>query len=94
MLAKFWAINFIAFGIIITYSVSYFTGGHSNPFWEATPFQLVFMVAFFYLMGEGKLVQKVILAKRLKDEGTHEEFKVIHKSANSVDKMLLDKLGK
>lgn len=96
MNAKFWAINITAFLIIISYTANFFYmvahGYHSNPFWEATPFQLVFMAAFFYLVTEGKLVQKVILAKRIKDEDTAEEFKVITKISDKTDKMLLDEL--
>lgn len=95
MNGKFWAINTIAFIIIISYTIDFFCHGvNANAFWQATPFQVVFMAAFFYLVGEGKLVQKVILAKKLKEEGTHQEFGIINKSSNAMDKMLLDKIKK
>lgn len=98
MTAKFWAINVIAFIIVISNIVACFVyhsaGGGMNPFWTASPFQLVFIIAFIYLVGEGKLVQKVILAKKLKEDGTKEEFAVIDKSSNSLDKMILDKFKK
>lgn len=92
---KFWAINFIAFFIIIAYAVDYFvTGGGSNPFWEATPFQIVFMGFAFYLITEGKMVQRVLLAKRLKDEDTAREYAIIDKSIAKADGSILDKLKK
>jgi uncharacterized membrane protein YhaH (DUF805 family) len=96
MNGKFWAINLIAFLIIIAYTVMYFmtTGEARIPFWQASPFQVVFMGAFFYLVTEGKLVQKVLLAKRLKDEGTHREFGIVNKSSERFDKMVLDKIKK
>lgn len=96
MNAKFWAINIVAFGIIAVYTftwiwLSIVQGAEMNPFWTATPFQLVFIGAFFYLLTEGKLVQKIILAKRLKEEGTAREFAIIDKSANSLDDNILDR---
>jgi hypothetical protein len=96
MNVKFWAINAIAFFIIISYTVSFFLhhGKGENPFWEASPFQLVFIIAFIYIVTEGKLVQKVILAKKVKDEGTLHEFGVINKSSDAMDKMLLDRIKK
>ncbi len=99
MNAKFWAINCIAFLIVIVYSISWYVmsvvqGLPMNPFWEASPFQLVFIIAFLYLVGEGKLIQKILLAKRLKEDGTKEEFAIVNKSANNFDKMLLDKIKK
>lgn len=93
---KFWAINGIAFVIILAYTTMFFLnhGDGTQAFWHATPFQLVFIGAFFYLLTEGKLVQKIILAKRLKDEGTAKEFSIIDKSANKQDDSLLDRFKK
>lgn len=96
MNGKFWAINAIAFIIIISYTIVYFIsdGATENPFWEASPFQLVFMGAFFYLLTEGKLVQKILLAKRLKDEDTAKEFAIIDKSSHKMDDSILDRFKK
>lgn len=92
---KFWAINFIAFFIIIGNAIMYFMGkGGSNPFWEATPFQIVFMGFAFYLITEGKMVQRVLLAKRLKEEDTAKEYAIIDKSLAKTDNSILDKLKK
>jgi hypothetical protein len=97
--AKFWAINLVAFLIIAVYTFSWLymglvQGVESNPFWTASPFQLVFIGAFFYLLTEGKLVQKIILAKRLKEEGTAKEFSIIDKSAHKMDDTILDRFKK
>jgi len=90
---KFWAINFIAFFIIVTYTFNYFTGGGTyHPFWEASPFQVVFMMFSYYLITEGKMVQRVMLAKRLKDEDTAKEYAIIDKSISATDAIILDKL--
>lgn len=92
---KFWAINFVAFFIIISYAISYFIGGSgNNPFWEATPFQLVFMGFAFYIITEGKMIQRVILAKRLKEEDTAKEYSIIDKTISKADGSILDKLKK
>lgn len=92
---KFWAINGIAFFIIIAYAIDYFTtGGGGNPFWEASPFQVVFMAFAFYLITEGKMVQRVLLAKRLKEEDTAKEYAIIDKSLAKTDSSILDKLRK
>lgn len=98
MNAKFWAINAIAFLIIIIYvSVWIWLALHgvdTSPFWKASPMALVFMGSFFYLLTEGKLVQKIILAKRIKDEGTQHEFAIIDKSMNKTDDNILDRIKK
>lgn len=98
MNAKFWAINAVAFLIILAYTSVWIwmslKGLDTKPFWQASPMALVFIGAFFYLLTEGKLVQKIILAKRLKEEGTAEEFKIIHRSSSASDKVLLDKIIK
>lgn len=92
---KFWAINFVAFFIIIAYALDYFiAGGGSNPFWEASPFQIVFMAFAFYLITEGKMVQRVLLAKRLKEEDTAKEYAIIDKSIVKTDASILDKIKK
>lgn len=69
-------------------------GGSGNAFWEASPFQLVFMVAFFYLVGEGKLIQKIILATRLKKDGTAKEFAILDKASHKFDDNILDRFKK
>jgi uncharacterized membrane protein YhaH (DUF805 family) len=98
MNAKFWAINGIAFTIILVYVACWvffaMHGMDTEPFWKASPMGLVFMGSFFYLLTEGKLVQKIILAKRLKDEGTASEFAIIDKSANKLDDNILDRFKK
>lgn len=94
MNAKFWAINVVAFLIIGVFCGSWIVGHDMNPFWEASPMEIVFMGAFFYLLTEGKLVQKVILAKRIKEEGTHREFSIIDKSSTKMDDTILDRFKK
>lgn len=98
--AKFWAINAVAFLCVVGYAGIYFylvlTGNvdkvGQRAFWEASPFQAVVLIFAFYLFTEGRMVQRVILAKRLKDDGTAKEYGVINKSYTNLDNNILDRI--
>lgn len=98
MNAKFWAINAIAFIIILVYVSVWvwlaFHGIDTAPFWKASPMALVFMGSFFYLLTEGKLVQKYLIAKLIKKDDVAKEFAIVDKSANNLDDSILDRFKK
>ena len=94
MNAKFWAINGVAFMVIISYTISYFMGfGQDVPFWKSA-FPLAFLGFTYYLITEGKMVQRVLLAKLLKENGTAKEYAIIDKSINKSDDSILDRFKK
>lgn len=100
---KFWFINLVAVTIILMYGTSlylFLVHGTSiemfdKELWNMTPFQFAFIISCFYLYGEGKLLHKMKMAKIIKDEGTLEEFKVLHgASKDDVKIPFMNKGGK
>jgi hypothetical protein len=89
---KFWFINIVAFCIVGVYSLMYFLHTEASPyhpFWQASPFQLVFMISAVFLFIEAQFMQKAITAKMIKEQGTQEEFKIVNNAMDNSDKMFL-----
>jgi hypothetical protein len=98
---KFWLINLVSVTIIVFYGASIFlslVNGISiemfdKELWNMTPFQFAFLISCFYLYGEGKLLHKMKMAKIIKQEGTIEEFKVLHGASKDDTKIPFLKKG-
>lgn len=65
-----------------------------QPFWKATTFQFMFMVSVFYMFTEGKLIQRMMIAKKIKQDEIQDEFKLVDKASTKVDDSILDRIRK
>jgi hypothetical protein len=96
LIKKFWMINILAFGHVLFFGFGYFIlilNGkiEPHPIWKATPMEFSSILCLLYLITEGKLIQRVLLAFKVKQENTSAEYAIIDQSASGVDKSILDK---